>query len=70
MNYIEKQEGGLITAIRNDTDNMMDNRMRIPRKQKSEEKQLYGHLKWPINNISHEETWKEKLTLKKKQNLS
>ena len=26
MDYIEKQEGGLITAIRNDTDNTMDNK--------------------------------------------
>ena len=30
--YIEKHEGGLITAIRNDTDNTMDIRMTIPRK--------------------------------------
>ena len=26
-NYIKKQEGGLFTAIRNNTDNTMDNRM-------------------------------------------
>ena len=32
--YIEKHEGGLITAIRNDTDSTMDNRMTITRKQK------------------------------------
>ena len=32
--YIEKHEGGLITAIRNDTDNTMDNRMTINKKQK------------------------------------
>ena len=43
--YIEKHKGGLITAIRNDTDNMMDNRMTINRKQKWEEKQLYGCFK-------------------------
>ena len=30
--YIEKHAGGLITAIRNDTDNKMDNRMTITRK--------------------------------------
>ena len=30
--YIEKHEGGLFTAIRNDTDNTMDNRMTITRK--------------------------------------
>ena len=32
--YIEKHEGDLITAIRNDSDNTMDNRMIITRKQK------------------------------------
>ena len=32
--YIEKHEGGLITAIKNDTDNAMTNRMTITRKQK------------------------------------
>ena len=32
--YIQKYDGGLITAIRNDTDNTMDNRMTITRKQK------------------------------------
>ena len=32
--YIEKHEGGLITAIRNDTENTMANRMTITRKQK------------------------------------
>ena len=31
-NYIERHEGGLITAIRNDTDNTMDTRMTITRK--------------------------------------
>ena len=55
--YIEKLEGELIIAIRNYTDNTMDNRMTITRKQKLEEKQLYGRFKWLINNISHEKTW-------------
>ena len=32
--YIQKHDGGLITAIRNDTDNTMDNRMTIIKKQK------------------------------------
>ena len=32
--YIQKHDRGLITAIRNDTDNTMDNRMTITRKQK------------------------------------
>ena len=55
--YIEKQEGGLITAIRNDTDNTMDNRMTITGKLKWEEKQIYGRFKRLINNISHDKTW-------------
>ena len=40
--YIQKHDGGLITAIRNDNDNTEDNRMTITRKQKWERKQLYG----------------------------
>ena len=43
--YIEKHDGGLIAAIRNDTDYTMDNRMTITRKQKWEEKQLFVRLK-------------------------
>ena len=57
VDYIEKYERGLITAIRNDTDNTMDNGMTISRKQKWEEKQLYGNFKRLIYNISHEKTW-------------
>ena len=55
--YIEKHEGGLITAIRNNTDNMIDNRMTKTRKQKWEEKQLHVRFKRLINNISHDKTW-------------
>ena len=55
--YIEKHERGLITAIRNDTDNSTDNslddRMTTTRKQKWEKKQLYGRFKRLIN-ISHQ----------------
>ena len=43
--YIEKHEGGLITPIRNNTDNTMDNRMTITRKQKWKEKQFYVRFK-------------------------
>ena len=43
--YIQKHDGGLITTIRNDTDNTMDNRMTITRKQKLEEKQHCGLYK-------------------------
>ena len=55
--YIEKHERGLITAIRNDTDNTIDDRMTTTRKQKWEEKQFYGCFKRLINNISHQKTW-------------
>ena len=53
--YIEKHEGGLITTIRNDTENTMDNRV-TTRKLKWEEKQIYGRFQRLINNISHEKT--------------
>ena len=55
--YIEKHERGLITAIRNDTDNTIDNRMTKTWKQKWEGKQLRGRFKRLINNISHQKTW-------------
>ena len=55
--YIKKHEGGLITAIRNETENTMNNRMTITRKQKWEGKQLYRRFKQLINNISHDKTW-------------
>ena len=54
--YIEKHEQGLITAIRNNTDNTIDNIMIITRNQKWEDKQLYGRFKRQIN-ISHDKTW-------------
>ena len=54
--YIQKHDGGLITAIRNDTDNTMDNKMTITKKQKWEGKQLYERFKRLIN-ISHDKTW-------------
>ena len=54
--YIEKHKGGLITAIKNNTGNTMDNRMSITRKQKWEEKHFYGRFKRLINNISHDKT--------------
>ena len=55
--YTEKHEGGMITVIKNDTDNTMANRITITRKQRWEEKQLYGRFKRLINDISHEKTW-------------
>ena len=55
--YIKKHERGLITAIGNDTDNTIDDRMTTAWKQNSEEKQLYGRIKRVINAISHQITW-------------
>ena len=43
--YMEKHKGGWITATRNNTNNMKTNKMTITRKQKWEEKQLYGRFK-------------------------
>ena len=70
--YIQKHEGGLITATRNDTDNTMNNRMTITRKQKWEGKQLYGRFKRLINNISLDKTWTwlREGNFREKQNLS
>ena len=71
--YIEKHDGGLITTIRKDTDNTIDDRMTTIRKQKWEEKQLYGRFKRLIKNISHQKTWtwlKKKETLREKRNPS
>ena len=62
--YIEKHERGLITAIRNEADNTMDNRMTLSRQQKYEVKQLVGCFKQLIN-ISREKTW----TWLKKENF-
>ena len=53
---IEKHDGELITTIRNDTNNTMDNRMTITR-EKWEGKQLYWRFKRLIKNIPHEKTW-------------
>ena len=55
--YIEKHEGGMITAIRNNTDNTIESRMTKTSKQKWEEKQLHGRFKRLINNILHDKTW-------------
>ena len=55
--HIEKHKRGLIAAIRNDTDNTIKDKMTTTRKQKWEEKQLYGRFKRLINNISHQKTW-------------
>ena len=56
-NYIEKHEGGLITTIRNNTDNTIERRMTITRKQKWEGKKLNGCFIRLINSISYDKTW-------------
>ena len=68
--YIEKHERGLITAIKNDTDNTIDERMTTGI-QKWEKKQLYGRFKRLINNISHHKiyTWLRKGTFWEKRNV-
>ena len=55
--YIEKHERGMITTIRNNTDNMIDKRIIKTRKQKWEGKQFHGRFKRLINNISDDTTW-------------
>ena len=55
--YIKKHDGVLITATRSKTENTMNNRMTITKKEKWEGKQLYGRFKRLINNISHGKTW-------------
>ena len=55
--YIEKYEWGLITTIRVDTDNTINERMTTTRTQKGEGKQLYGRFKRLINNILYQKTW-------------
>ena len=52
--YIQKGGGKLITATIKNADNMKAHRTTITRKQKWEEKQLYGRFKRLISNIQHE----------------
>ena len=47
---IKNREEGLIAVTRNNADNTKTNRMTKTRKQKWEEKQLYGRFKWLISN--------------------
>ena len=63
--YIEKRGGRLITATRNNSDDTRISRMEISRKQKWEEKQLYGRFKRLTSDISHKKTW----TWSRKRNL-
>ena len=62
--YIGKHERGLITAIRNNTDNTIDNRMTKTRKQKWEETQFNRHFKRLINHLT-----RQNLDMAKKRKL-
>ena len=67
LDYIQKRGERLITTNKITTDKTRTNRITITRKQKWEEKQLYGRFKRLINNISHKKTWTmlRKLSLKR-----
>ena len=57
VDYIEKSKETFTIVTRNDTNSTMLNRTIISRKQKWEEKQLYGYFKRQTGEISHEKTW-------------
>ena len=54
--YIEKRGGRLVTVTRNNIDVTRISGTEITRKQKWEEKRLYGRFKRLTSNISHEKT--------------
>ena len=54
--YKDNHEGRQITATRIDTNKTMDNRLTITKKQKWEEKQLYGRFKQRINHSKQQKT--------------
>ena len=54
--YKEKHGGKLITATKSNTDDTRISRTEINRKQKWEEKQLYGRFKRLTSDISPEKT--------------
>ena len=55
LGYIKIFRGRLMTETRNNTDNTSINRTKLIRN-KNGKKQLYGHLKRQISDISHEKT--------------
>ena len=55
--FIEKQRGRLNTTTRSNTDDTRISRTTIIRKQKREEKPLYGCFKRLTSDFSHEKTW-------------
>ena len=55
--YIEKNKERVFTASSNNSDNISKNRtITKTRKQKWEEKQLYGYFKWQTCEVSHGKT--------------
>ena len=63
--YIETRRGRLITATRNNTDDIRINRTTMTRKQNCEEKQMHERFKQQTSGISYEKTW----TWQRKGNL-
>ena len=63
--YKQKLRERLITVTWNNTDKTRINRMQITRKQKWEEKQLYGHFERLVSDISRKKMW----TWLKQENL-
>ena len=55
--YIRKSKVRQITVTRNNTDNISMNRTTITRKQKLDEKQMYGYFKQQTDEILHKKTW-------------
>ena len=55
--YVKKSKEGLIIVANNSIDNTRTSKITITKKQKVEEKQLYGYFKRQIGEISLEETW-------------
>ena len=54
--YIKKSKERLIMTARNSTDTIMIDRT-TTKKQKWEEKPLYGYFNWETSEISHEKPW-------------
>ena len=65
--YIEKRREGLITAIKNNTDNTKIHRMETTKNQNGKKKQLYGCFKQLTSNILHDKscTWQRKGNFKR-----
>ena len=56
-NYIKISQQRLVTMARNKRNNTTTKRTKITRKQKGEEKPLYGYIRRQTSEFSHEKTW-------------